>query len=320
MEYGRGARPSSKSLVKSEMSIESAVDEPIVSGPAAAVPAMEPSPAPKPITIIKARAGWQAVNLTQLWSYRELLYFLVWRDIKVRYKQTVLGAAWAVIQPLMTMVVFSLFFGRLGGLSHLLPSDLPYPVFVYAGLLAWTLFSTILSQASMSMIASANMISKVYFPRLLVPLSAAGTALVDFMLSLAVMAILMGYYGVLPDVGVLLLPVFTLGIVAGALGVGAVSAALVVAYRDFRFVIPFVVQLWMFVSPVAYPLNAVPDDWQLAYALNPAAGMISGFHSCLLGQAFRWDCIAVSTATTLAVLAGGLIYFRQVERRFADVI
>jgi lipopolysaccharide transport system permease protein len=269
--------------------------------------------------MIKARAGWQTVNWAQLWAYRELLYFLVWRDVKVRYKQTVLGAAWAVIQPVMTMVVFSVFFGRLGGMSGLVPS-VPYPVFVYTGLLAWTLFSAILSQASMSMIASGNMISKVYFPRLLVPLSTVGTALVDFVLSLAVMAFLMAWYGVIPSLDLLLLPLFTLGTVLAATGIGALLAALVVAYRDFRYVVPFVIQLWMFASPVAYPLEKVPDGWQLLYALNPAAGMISGFHSCLLDQPFRWDCIAVSSAAALAMLAGGLLYFRQVERRFADVI
>jgi lipopolysaccharide transport system permease protein len=274
---------------------------------------------PKSVTILKPRTGWHAVNLTQLWAYRELLYFLAWRDVKVRYKQTVLGAAWAIIQPLMSMVVFSLFFGRLGGMSRFVP-DVPYPVFVYAGLLAWTLFSTILSQASLSLIVSGNMISKVYFPRLLVPLSTAGTALVDFLLSLAVMAFLMAYYGVFPSPYVVLLPLFVAGTVLAALGAGTLSAALVVAYRDFRYVVPFVVQLWMFASPVAYPLEAVPEDWRLVYSINPVVGMISGFNSCLLGREFRWDCIGVSFVAALAFLAVGLFYFRQVERRFADII
>jgi lipopolysaccharide transport system permease protein len=232
----------------------------------------------------------------------------------------VLGAAWAVIQPVMTMVVFTLFFGRLGGMSSLLPADLPYPVFVYTGLLAWTLFSAIVGQASLSLIASGNMISKVYFPRLLVPLSTAGTSLVDFAISFVVMVFLMVGYGVYPSLSLLLLPLFVIGTVLAAVGVGALGAALVVAYRDFRYVIPFVVQLWMFVSPVAYPLEKVPAGWQLLYSLNPAAGMISGFHSCLLDQPFRWDCIGVSLLATLAFLAAGLFYFRQVERRFADVI
>jgi len=270
------------------------------------------------VTIIKARSGWQAVNLVQLWAYRDLLYFLVWRDVKVRYKQTVLGAAWAIIQPVMTMVVFSLFFGRLGDMQRLV--DVPYPVFVYAGLLAWTLFSGILSQASVSLIASGNMISKIYFPRLLVPLAAAGPPLVDFVLSLLVMAFLMAGYGVMPSFTVFMLPLFVAGTVLAALGVGTMAAALVVAYRDFRYVVPFVVQLWMFASPVAYPLSVIPAEWQLAYAVNPAVGMISGFCSCLLGEPFRWDCIGVSFVSAMALLAAGLFYFRQVERRFADII
>jgi lipopolysaccharide transport system permease protein len=285
-----------------------------------AAPAIDPAqkPSAKPVTVIKAASGWRAVNLAQLWAFRELLFFLIWRDLKVRYKQTVLGAAWAILQPLMTMIVFSIFFGRLGGMGNLVAG--PYPVFVYTGLLAWTLFSAIVSQASMSLINSGSMINKIYFPRLLIPMSTAGTALVDFGVSLAVMIILMVVYSVLPTFNLLLLPIFIAGTAVGALGVGVLSAALVVAYRDFRYVMPFVVQLWMFASPVAYPLDAVPADWQLIYALNPAVGMISGFHSCVLGEAFRWDCIAVSFLTALALLVAGLFYFRQVERRFADII
>ncbi len=273
---------------------------------------------PKLVTIIKARSGWQAVNFVQLWAYRELLGFLVWRDIKVRYKQTVLGVAWAIIQPVMTMLVFSLFFGRLGGMSNLV--ETPYPVFVYAGLLAWTLFASILGQASLSLVNSGNMISKIYFPRLLVPLSTAGTAIVDFVFALAVMAFLMAGYGVIPSAKLLFLPLFVAGIVVAALGLGTFAAALVVAYRDFRYVIPFVVQIWMFASPVAYPLEAIPANWQLVYALNPVVGMISGFRSCLFGQPFAWDCIGVSFITSIVFVTVGLFYFRQVERRFADII
>jgi lipopolysaccharide transport system permease protein len=278
---------------------------------------------PKPVTLIKARGGWQAVNLVQLWAYRELLFFLVWRDIKVRYKQTVLGAAWAIIQPVMTMLVFSLFFGRLGGMSGLV--DVPYPVFVYTGLLAWTLFAAVVSQASVSLVNSGNMISKIYFPRLLIPLATAGTALVDFLLSLVVMAFLMaGYtvsgYNLLPSFNIFLLPIFVVGTLFGSLGVGTLCAALVVAYRDFRYVITFVVQLWMFASPVAYPLEAVPAGWRLLYAINPVVGMISGFRSCLLDEPFAWDCIGVSFLGGLGFLLAGLFYFRQVERRFADII
>jgi lipopolysaccharide transport system permease protein len=283
-------------------------------------PANPANPAipPKPVTLIKARGGWQAVNLVQLWAYRELLYFLVWRDIKVRYKQTVLGAAWAIIQPVMTMVVFSLFFGRLGHMNSLV--NVPYPVFVYTGLLAWTLFSAVLSQASVSLVNSGNMISKIYFPRLLIPLATAGTALVDFLLSLLVMAFLMAGYSVLPSLNLLLLPIFVVGTLLGSLGAGTLCAALVVAYRDFRYVITFVVQLWMFASPVAYPLEAVPAGWRLLYAVNPVVGMISGFRSCLLDEPFAWDCIGVSFLGGIGFLVVGLFYFRQVERRFADII
>jgi lipopolysaccharide transport system permease protein len=274
----------------------------------------------KPITLIKAQPGWQPVRLEQLWAYRELLYFLVWRDIKVRYKQTVLGAAWAILQPVMTMIVFTIFFGRLGGMNQLIPEHIPYSVFVYSGLLVWTLFSSILNQASMSLVNSGNMISKIYFPRLLIPLSSAGTALVDFVLSLAVMAVLMAWHGLMPPAAVVLLPVFVLGAFVAALGFGMFTAALIVTYRDFRYVIGFVVQLWMFASPIAYPLGEVPARWQLLYALNPMVGMVNGFRACLLGDEFRWDVIAISSAVSLVSLAIGLFYFRQVERRFADII
>lgn len=291
--------------------------------PAAALPAEDaiPATAPasaKPITHIRPRSGWQAVNFAQLWAYRELLYFLIWRDIKVRYKQTVLGAAWAILQPVMTMVVFNLFFGRLGGMENLVSA--PYPVFVYAGLLAWTLFSGVVSQAGVSLVNSGNMISKVFFPRLLIPFATAGTAIVDFLLSFAVMGFLMAGYSVAPTWTIVLLPLFVAGTVMASLGVGTLLAALVVAYRDFRYVLTFLVQLWMFASPVAYPLEAVPENWRLVYAINPMAGMISGFRSCLLGDPFQWDAIAVSMLSAVVILIVGLFYFRQVERRFADIV
>src|SRR6266498_3284894 len=191
-----------------------------------------------PVLRIEPDKGWISLNLGELWEYRELLYFLIWRDIKVRYKQTVLGAAWAIIQPVMTMVVFTVFFGRLGGMSNLV-GDVEYPVFVFAGLLAWTLFSNIVSQASASLVNSGNMISKIFFPRLLIPMATAGTALVDFALSLVVMAFLMAGYGIVPSAKLVLMPLFVAGAALAALGVGTLCAALVVAYRDFRYVIPF---------------------------------------------------------------------------------
>ena len=272
----------------------------------------------KPVTRIKAGGGWRSVNVVQLWACRELLYHLIWRDVKVRYKQTVLGASWAILQPLMTMLVFTIFFGRMGRMSDLV--DVPYPVFVYTGILAWTLFASIVSHATSSLVNSAHIVSKVYFPRLLIPLGTAGTALVDFLLSLLVLACLMAGYGVLPSLNLLLLPLFVAGIVMSALGVGTLCGALVVSYRDLGIVIAFVTQLWMFASPVAYPLDAVPAGWRLIYAINPMAGMISGFRSCLLGEAFQWDCIGVSFLTAAVILVAGVLYFRRVENYFADII
>ncbi len=268
--------------------------------------------------IIEPRKGWQALNLKELWRYRELLYFLVWRDVKVRYKQTVLGAAWAILQPVMTMLVFSLFFGKLGGMSR--QTSTAYPVYVFAALLPWTFFSIAISQACLSLLNNINLVSKVFFPRLLVPLAAIGGNLVDFAISFVVMLGLMIGYGIFPTLSMALLPLFVLAIFVLAVGVGTLLAALVVAYRDFRFVITFLVQIWMFASPVAYSLDIVPPRWQLLYSLNPLAGIISGFRSALLNEPFRWDCISVSLGVTGVVAVLGIFYFRREERKFADII
>lgn len=213
------------------------------------------------VTVIEAKTGWRALDLGELWRYRELVYFLIWRDIKVRYKQTVLGAAWAILQPVMTMLVFTIFFGRLGGMSQL--TTQAYPVFVYAALLPWQLFSTSVSASGNSLVGSANMISKVYFPRLAVPLAAMGPSVIDFLISCGVMALLMAWYGVVPGASVLLLPLLVVGTLIATLGVGTILSALTVSYRDFRYVVPFMIQLWMFASPVAYPLEKVPESWRL---------------------------------------------------------
>ncbi|HEY3968493.1 MAG TPA: ABC transporter permease [Planctomycetaceae bacterium] len=267
---------------------------------------------------LRPTSGWRAINVRELWRFRELAFFLAWRDVKVRYKQTVLGAAWAVIQPVMTMVVFSVFFGRLGGMSQHV--DQAYPIFVYSALLPWTFFSGAVSQCGGSLIQSERLISKVYFPRLLIPFAAVGAALVDFAISFAVMGLMMFYYGVAPTANLLLLPALVLATALSALGAGTLLASLSVAYRDFRHVIPFLVQIWMFVSPVAYPLKVVPASWRLAYALNPMAGIIGGYRAALLGEAIPWDCLAVSFAAALALFGLGLMYFRRVERRFADIV
>lgn len=273
---------------------------------------------PRHRKVLEPRKGWQALNLAELWRYRELLFFLVWRDVKVRYKQTVLGAAWAVLQPVMTMVVFSIFFGKLGGMSR--QTTAPYPVFVYAALLPWTFFAAAVSTAGVSLITSTHLISKVYFPRLLIPAAAIGGYLVDLGISAIVMLVMMRLYDLTPTFRIALIPFFALLTLLAALGIGCLLAALTAAYRDFRYIVPFLVQIGMFASPVAYSLEVVPGRWQLVYALNPLAGMISGFRSALLVEPFRWDCIGVSMASSLVILIVGLCYFRRVERRFADII
>ena len=279
----------------------------------------EPHHAAPPIrTVIVPRSGWQMVDFRALWRYRELLGFLVWRDVKVRYKQTVLGALWAIIQPVMTMVVFTIFFGKFGGMSQNV--DGAYSIFVYAALLPWQLFDTAVGQAGQSLITSSNLISKVYFPRLIIPISSVGSAIVDFGVSLVVMLGLMAWYGVPFGPGLFLVPVFLAGTILTAIGVGTLLAALVIAYRDFRYVLTFLVKLWMFASPVAYPLSVVPEEYRLWYSMNPMVGMISGFRSGLLGEPLEWGCIAVSTGVMLAVLFIGLLYFRRTERRFADIV
>ncbi|HTQ41043.1 MAG TPA: ABC transporter permease [Pirellulales bacterium] len=268
--------------------------------------------------IIKPTSGWRAIDFRELWRYRELLYFLVWRDVKVRYKQTVLGALWAIIQPVMSMVVFSTFFGRFGGMSKNV--DVPYPIFVFSGLLLWQFFSSSVTQAGGSLVSASTLLTKVYFPRLFYPLSNIGSGLVDLFVASSVLIVLMVKYGVAFTSGLAMLPLFVLGTAILALGVGSLLAALSVVYRDFRYVIPFIVQLWMFASPVAYPLSVVPQKYQLIYALNPAVGWLTGFRSAILGDAVRWDCVGVSLIVTIVVVVVGVLYFRRVERRFADVI
>lgn len=275
-------------------------------------------PAMPPVLIIEPSHGWVPINLRDLWQYRELLYFLVWRDIKVRYKQTVLGAAWAILQPVMTMAVFTVFFGRLGGMSKL--ADVPYPLFVFSALLPWTFFAQAVTHGGESLIAESRLITKVYFPRLIVPCAAVGGLLLDFALAFVIMVGMLSWWGVAPTVQVLLLPILFVAMIGAAIGVASFLSALTVAYRDFRYVVPFTVQLWMFASPVAYPLDIVPAAWQPLYALNPMAGIISGYRSALLGQSVAWIPLCVSLVATCVILLGGAAYFRRVERRFADIV
>lgn len=269
-------------------------------------------------TILKPETGWQPVNFRELWRYRELLYFLVWRDVKVRYKQTVLGAAWAIIQPLMTMVVFSIFFGRFGGMAQHVEGS--YAVFVYAALLPWTYFATAISQSGSSLVSGGNLVSKVYFPRLIMPLSAGIGGLVDFAVAFTVLLGLMLFHGIPLSAPILALPLFLGLAVLTATGIGSLLAALVIVYRDFRYILSFMVQLWMFASPVAYPLDVIPEQWRLLYALNPMVGVISGFRWSIVGDSMAWDCFAVSVASGVILFLVGVSYFRRMERRFADII
>lgn len=270
-----------------------------------------------PTTVIQPSRGWVALNLRDLWAYRELLYFLVWRDIKVRYKQTVLGAAWAVLQPFFTMVVFSIFFGRLAQV----PSDgIPYPIFAYCALVPWSYFAGSLERAGNSLVGSSHLITKVYFPRLAIPVSAVLAGLVDFGIAFLVLLGMMLYYGIAPTAAVLTLPLFLLLAVLTALGVGLWLSALNVQYRDVRYTIPFLTQVWLFLTPIAYPSSLVPEQWRALYGLNPMAGVVEGFRWALLGKDPPGPLLVVSTVVVVLLLIGGLYYFRRMEKTFADVV
>jgi lipopolysaccharide transport system permease protein len=271
-----------------------------------------------PVLVLQPSTGLVRLNLRDVWIYRELLYFLIWRDVKVRYKQTVLGAAWAILQPVMTMVVFSVFFGRLAKM----PSDgIPYPVFAFAALLPWQLFAYALSESSNSLVGSQHLITKVYFPRLVVPLAAVLAGLVDFTIAFAVLLALMWYYGIMPTGAIVLLPLFVLFAVVTALAVGLWLSSLNVKYRDVRYTIPFLTQFWMFATPVAYPSSLVPENWRALFGLNPMAGVVEGFRWALLGKAQGpGPLLAVSVLAVVILLIGGLMYFRKMETTFADLV
>jgi len=271
-----------------------------------------------PITIIEPKKGWIPIDLKQIWNYRELFYFLTKRDIKVRYKQTVLGGLWAIIQPVFTMIVFTLFFGRLAKI----PSDgIPYPIFVYAGLLPWTYFANALSASGNSLVGSANLITKVYFPRLIIPASASLAGLLDFFIAMLVMGAMMIYYNFIPNIGILLFPLLVGLTFLCAVGVGLWLSALNVQYRDIRYVIPFLIQIWMFVSPVIYPVSMVSEKYQWLLALNPMTGVIQAYRASLLGhKPIDWFLLGISTAIIFIIFLSGLYYFRRMEKTFADVI
>jgi len=267
---------------------------------------------------IQPSQGFVPLKINELWAYRELLYFLVWRDIKVRYKQTALGVLWAIIQPVMTMVVFSVFFGNLAKLSS---DGIPYPIFSFAALVPWTLFSNGLTQATTSLVASSNLIKKVYFPRLIIPIATVLAGVIDFLLAFGVLLILMIYYGITPTINTLWLPVFLLLTIIAALAVSLWLSALNVEYRDIKYVIPFLTQIWLFATPIAYSSTLLSEPWRTIYGLNPMVGVVEGFRWALLGTNTQPGMMALASAgAALLLLLTGAFYFRRMEKTFADTI
>lgn len=270
-----------------------------------------------PITVIRPLRGWAAINLRELWAHRELLYFLTWREIKVRYKQTILGFGWAILQPFFMMIVFTLFFGNLAKI----PSEgIPYPIFNYVALLPWILFAESVTRSSSSLVADRNLLQKVYFPRLAMPLAGILSPVVDFAIAFTILIGMMFYYQVFPTIAILWLPAFLLLALITALGVGLWLSAINVRYRDVRYAVPFLLQLWLFASPVVYSSTLLPEQWRVIYGLNPMAGVIEGFRWALLGTDPPSSLIAVSAIVAVVILISGAFYFRRMEATFADLV
>lgn len=268
-------------------------------------------------SLIKSEAAGVQLNLGELWRYRELLYFLTLRDIKVRYKQTLMGVAWVIIQPLATVLIFTLVFNRFVRLDT---GPLPYPLFALSGLLLWLFFANAVTNSTHSLVSNANLITKVYFPRMFIPAASVGAGLVDLSVAFVLLIALCFYYGVALTLQILLLPVFVVMMAVLALGVGLLAAAVTVKYRDLRHALPFIIQLWMFASPVIYPASIVPERWKWLVIINPVAGIIEGFRAAITGRPFDWMHISVSLVITLVVLAGAIYVFRRFEDTFADVV
>lgn len=270
------------------------------------------------VIILRPPKGWGALNLKDLWVYRELIYFLTWRDLKVRYKQTALGAAWAILQPFLTMVVFSIFFG---GLLNVSSGDVPYPVFSYTGLLPWIMFSKALTDASRSLVVNRNMITKVYFPRMVIPMSSVLSSVVDFGIAFVILLGMMFYFQIVPTAAVWTLPFFILLALITALGVGLWLSSLNVMYRDIGYALPFLTQLWFYLTPIVYSATIVPEQWRFLYALNPMVGVVEGFRWALLGtETAPGPIVAVSSVISIFLLITGMFYFRRMERNFADLV
>jgi lipopolysaccharide transport system permease protein len=273
--------------------------------------------APVPTIIIRPPRKWVPVDFKELWEYRELLYFFTWRDVKLRYKQTGLGIAWAIIQPLFLMIVFSLFFG---GLAQIPSDGVPYPLFSLAALLPWTLFAEGMTRSTISMVSNANIMTKVYFPRLIMPVASIMSPLVDFCVAFGILIIMMAYYGFVPTINVIFLPLLVVFAMMTSLAVGLWLSALNVKYRDFQYTVPFLIQIWMFASPVVYPASMVPEQFRFLYALNPMTGVIEGFRWALLGTNPPTGMIFISLGVVIALLVSGVFYFRRMEQYFADIV
>jgi lipopolysaccharide transport system permease protein len=270
-----------------------------------------------PTITIRPPKKWLPINFTELLHYHELLYFFIWRDVKIRYKQTVLGVLWAIIPPFFLMVVFSLFFGNLAQISS---DGIPYPLFSFAALIPWSLFSEGLTRSTMSMVTNSSIMTKVYFPRLIMPIAGILSPLIDFVIALAILFLMMGYYGYFPSVAIILLPAFILLALITSLAVGLWLSSLNVKYRDFQYTIPFLIQIWFFLSPIVYPVSMIPEQWQFLYALNPMTGVIEGFRWALLGTSPPGLTIMISAGVVILILIGGLFYFRKMEQYFADLV
>lgn len=271
----------------------------------------------KPVVVIQPSKSWVALNLRDLWHYRDLLYILTKRDVQVRYKQTLLGAAWAIIQPLFTMLIFSLLFGRLASM----PSDgIPYPIFAFAGLLPWTFFSNAVTNSGNSLVGNSNLVTKVYFPRMVIPMASVASGLIDFAVAFGLLILLMLYYGVGFSINLIMVPVLILLTALLAIGIGMWMSALNVKYRDIRYALPFLIQLGMFASPIIYPLSFVPEKWRWLLLLNPLAGQIEGYRAAFFGTPFNWLALAISAVMTFAVLVYSAYNFRRMEKSFADII
>jgi lipopolysaccharide transport system permease protein len=271
----------------------------------------------EPLVVIQPSKRWSILSFKDIWAYRELLFFLTWRDVKVRYKQTALGAVWAILQPLFMMLIFTIFFGRIAGVAS---AGIPYPLFALAGLVPWTFFANAITASGNSLVGSANLITKVYFPRLIVPAAAMLAGLVDFLLAFMLLVILMFYYRVTLTIQILFLPVLILLTALFSLGVGTWMSALNVKYRDVRFALPFLIQLWLFVSSVILPSSSVPQKWRWLLMLNPMSGIIEGYRAALFGLPFDWTALGIASAVTIAVLLYAIYAFGRVERSFADII